>query len=488
MHTSVIHGFEPESVFYFFEQISAIPRGSGNESGVADYLCAFARERGLSCLRDKNNNVLIRKPATAGREQDAPLLFQGHTDMVCEKNGDTVHDFLCDPIKLHQEGNRLFAEGTTLGGDDGIAVAMMLALLNGEIPDHPALECLFTTEEETGMGGAMGFDYSALRARHMINLDSEEEGQMTAGCAGGIRTDLRVPVTTAPGDGTLCRVSLTGLCGGHSGENIHCGRANANLLLARLLWAARTEVPFRLVSIAGGSKDNAIPRECEAIVSVQNPAALSMRLMALADEVAGELVPADRGCTVRCEVTGTDAGALSDPMDEASTTRVLAVLRGLPNGVLAMSHEVEGLVEFSRNLGVVRMAPGAVELVLSSRSSRDSQLDASTQALDALASLCGGTARHYSRYPGWSYAPTSAVRDAYAAAYEALYGKKLRVEVIHAGLECGYIRRQLPDMDMISVGPDMQGIHSPDEVLYLDSVARVWRTLERLIADWHVGA
>ena len=259
---------QPRAVMRFFAELSNIPRASGNEAGVADYLVDFARARGLSHYRDQANNVLICAPATRGMEQAPTLLLQGHTDMVCEKNSDTQHDFDTDPIRLCLDGDRLRATGTTLGGDNGIAVAYMLAILDGEASAHPALECLFTAGEEVGMDGIVAFDHTRLTARHMINLDSESETMVTVGCAGGVRTDVVIPaVREAAVDGEqYLRVTLRGLCGGHSGEDIHRGRVGANVLLARLLSALRREYPYRLVSIDGGSKDNAIPRECEVIL------------------------------------------------------------------------------------------------------------------------------------------------------------------------------------------------------------------------------
>ena len=483
MSESIIRGFEPARVFAFFEEISLIPRGSGNEAGVADYLCRFAAARGLECVRDANNNVLIKKPAMVGREAHAPLLLQGHTDMVCEKNGDVAHDFECDPITLIQEGNVLRADGTTLGADNGIAVAMMLALLDGELENHPALECLFTTEEETGMGGAIAFDYSLLSAKYMINLDSEEETVVTVGCAGGIRSDLTIPVVREPvGDREICRVSLTGLAGGHSGADIHTGRVSANLLLGRLL-SALPDV--RLISIEGGSKDNAITREATAVIAVPSAAMTSMALLRLSDEVAGELVAEDQNCRILCETLPASDVSFA-MMDEASTAKVIGLLANAPCGVLAMNHDVEGLVEYSRNLGILRTSEDAVRMTFTSRASRESRLDATVSALDALAAALGATVNHHSRYPGWEYAPTSPVRDAYIKAYTSLYGGEMEVVAIHAGLECGYIKRKLPAMDIISIGPNMKDIHSPDEVLYLDSVERVWRALARLMADWNV--
>ena len=486
MSDYVIHGFEPKRVFEYFEQISAIPRGSGNEQGIADHLSCFARKRGLDYVRDASNNLLIKKPATPGREGEAPLLFQGHTDMVCEKNSNVVHDFEHDSIRLIQNGNELTADGTTLGADNGIAVAMMMALLDGALESHPAIECLFTTEEETGMGGAIAFDYSLLSARHMVNLDSEEERVVTVGCAGGIRSDLSIPVSYgAIGTRELCRVSLTGLGGGHSGADIHTGRANANLLLGRLL-ASLEDV--RLVCIEGGSKDNAITREATAIVAVPSVAASSMKLLALGDEIAGELVEADENCAIRCErLTEQETLELPQVMDETTTARVLGLLCNAPCGVLAMSADVEGLVEYSRNLGILRTTDGTVRMTFTSRASRESRLDGTVTALDALAAALGATVQHHSRYPGWEYAPVSPLREAYRVAYRAVCGKDMTVVAIHAGLECGYIKRQIPDMDIISIGPDMKAIHSPDETLYLDSVERVWTALTRLIADWHVN-
>lgn len=485
MDQSIIGGVELSRVITYFEQISAIPRGSGNEAGVADYLVDFAKAHALFCVRDANHNVLIKSPATVGREKEAPLLFQGHTDMVCEKNGDVTHDFERDPIKLIQNGNELTADGTTLGADDGIAVAMMLALLDGNLDSHPALECLFTTEEETGMGGAIAFDYSQLAARHMINLDSEEEHVVTVGCAGGIRSDLDIPIAYGSiGARELCRVGLTGLGGGHSGADIHTGRRNAILLLGQLL-AALDDV--RLVSIEGGSKDNAIPREATAIVVVPSVAAASMKLLALGDEIAGELVKEDENCRIRCErLTEEETVELPQVMNEATTARVLGVLANAPCGVLAMSREIDGLVEYSRNLGILRTAGGAVRMTFTSRAARESRLNATVSSLNALAAAVGGTVTHHSRYPGWQYASVSAVRDAYAAAYRAECGREMQMLAIHAGLECGYMKQQIPDMDIISVGPNMKDIHSPGETLYLDSVERVWRTIMRLIADWHM--
>lgn len=477
----VIQGRKPESVFRYFEEISAIPRGSYNESGIADYLCAFAKSRGLAYFRDAHHNVLIKAPASADRTDAAPLLLQGHTDMVCEKNSGTVHDFLRDPLKLYVDGSYLRARGTTLGGDDGIAVAVMLALLDGEVKTHPAYECLFTTAEEVGLDGAHAFDYSRLSARRLLNLDSEEFGVVTAGCAGGVRSDLSLACLPEPLRGSCLEVRISGLAGGHSGENINCGRANANKLMGRLLAALLEKYPdTHLVRLTGGAKDNAIPREAAAVAAVSDPAGAKRLLEDLAAELAAELGAEDRGFRVAVlPADGTVTGMLPADVTRGAVTLLACVA----NGVLEMSRKVPGLVEFSRNLGVVRQEEGKLVFVFSSRSSIEGQLDASMRELDLLAAAVGATVRHHNRYPGWNYAEHSAIREAYLSAFRAVTGTEARVNVIHAGLECGVIREHVPDMDMISVGPDMRNIHSPDEALDLDSTERFWKVLERVIPE-----
>ena len=473
----LINDREPASVFHFFEEISAIPRPSYHEEKIADYLVNFAKERGLECHRDAAHNVLIKAPATKGLESRPALLLQGHTDMVCEKNADVEHDFLKDPIELRVDGKYLRATGTTLGADDGIAVALMLALLDGAGEAHPALECLFTTAEEVGLDGATTFDYSLISSRKLINLDNEELGIVTAGCAGGLRSDLTFAVEPLPFEGASIRVSVRGLMGGHSGVNINCGRANANKLMGRLLSALRQEQEIHIVSINGGSKDNAIPRECEALICVADAQSAIDRLSEVATLIANELCEDDKGFTLTAEDVPDEPFALS----VADSDRLIAFLSGVAVGVLAMSNNVKGLVEFSRNLGVIRTKENSVSFVLSTRSSMESQLDASINELDALAGALGANSRHYARYPGWSYAKISAVRDAYLEAYCEVTGKNAEVNVIHAGLECGVILSKVPDMDMISIGPDMVDIHSPDETLDLESVEIFFKTLKRLI-------
>ena len=473
----IIENRSPKSVFRFFEEISAIPRGSYNEAEIAAYLETFAAARGLECYRDQVNNVLIKAPASKGMEHCPPLMLQGHTDMVCEKNSDVEHDFTKDPLKLYLDGKYLRAKGTTLGGDNGIAVAIMLALLDGEIVEHPAYECLFTTAEEVGLDGAHAFDYSRISARRMINLDSEENGVVTVGCAGGLRSDLTVKYKSVPFKGECVRVEIKGLMGGHSGVNIHCGRANANKLMGRILAAVQEKCQVCLVSLTGGSKDNAIPRESQACIAVPNGDLAIDVITEQAEMIAEELSEDDRGFTVTCRTEADDAVMMTPEQSRG----VIALLNCVANGVLEMSRKVKGLVEFSRNLGVIEHRDGELSMIFSSRSSIEGQLDASIRELDLLAMMTGFESRHYSRYPGWSYAPKSPLREQYLKAYQEISGKDARVDIIHAGLECGVISSHLPDMDMISIGPDMKDIHSPDEALDLDSVEEFWKILEALI-------
>ena len=474
----LIQNRKPASVFRFFEDICAIPHPSYHEEKIADYLCAFAKERGLECYRDSLHNVLIKKPATPDRVNAAPLMFQGHTDMVCVKTAESTIDFMKDGLSLYIDGDFLRAKGTTLGADNGIAVAIMLALLDGELSSHPALECLFTAAEEVGLDGAEGFDYSKISARKMINMDSEDLGIITAGCAGGLRSTLTKECESVPFAGECLTVTVKGLFGGHSGVDICSGRANANKLMGRLFakWQ-KTEGEVHLVSINGGSKDNAIASICQAVIATKDVAKTTALLQKTAEEIAAELVGDDTGFVVTVEPTQAPDSMFS----ATDSAQLIALLAAVDNGVKEMNYNIKGLPEWSRNLGVITTVGNKVELTFSSRSAIESRLDASIDELDAFARITGCTTKHYSRYPGWDYAPVSALRDLYARAYREITGKDAVVDVIHAGLECGIIVSKLPDLDVISIGPDMRDVHSPDERLNLASVEIFWKTIEKLI-------
>lgn len=478
----ITSNMEPRRVLQIFEDISAIPRGSGNESGVAKYIVEFAQRLGLEAFLDSTGNVFVRKNASLEYEDIAPVAIQGHMDMVCEKNGDCTHNFENDPLELFVEDGMLGAQGTTLGGDDGIAVAMMLALLEEE--NTPTLECLFTVEEETGLAGAKGFDCSNFTAKRMINLDSEDENTLTAGCAGGVRTEVSFAIAGCKNvecAHSVC-LKIKGLAGGHSGAEIDKGRTNAIVLMGRLLNKIYQDVDFCLVSISGGGKDNAIARECEATVAFMG-AYEARKIQAISDafikEINKELSKEDEGLSVECVVFEGRTEALT----RSKTENILRFLSCVNTGVLKMSNAIPGLVEFSRNLGVVQTEENRIRFTLSSRSSLEHQIDFSCSQLDSLSALCDAKSAHYSRYPGWEFERNSKLREEYLETYESLFGKKPEVIVIHAGLECGILSSKTPGLDIISVGPNMKDIHTPQERLDIASCDRIWKTIKKLICD-----
>ncbi len=476
----IIKNRKNEKLFNYFEEICAIPRGSGNEKGIADYIEGFAKDRGLFCVRDAADNVFVRIEGSEGREKEDAILLQGHTDMVCEKNSDTEHDFERDPLKLYiDENGWLRAKGTTLGADNGVAVALMLLVLDGGLESHPAVECLFTTSEEVGLDGAKAFDYSVVKATGMINLDSEAEGIVTVSCAGGVRSDLMMKAERITFEGEALEIKLTGLAGGHSGAEINCGRANANKLMGRILTSLLGDINYNLVTIEGGSKDNAIPRECRALIAVkaEDADAAAAKVKAEADAIYAELSDCDKSMVVECKKTDAP-----DKMLDGEYTRYAVTLPAVAtNGVMAMSRDIEGLVEYSRNLGVIKDNGEEIEFIFSSRSSVESRIDAYCQELDAIEAITGCETKHYSRYPGWKYEKESVLRDKYVESARRVLGKEAIVEAIHAGLECGIIKSSIPYMDIISIGPDMKGIHSPDEALDLDSFERLWFVIEDML-------
>ena len=477
----VVHGYEPASVFKIFEDICAIPHGSGNEKGVADYIEAYAKERSLFVLRDEAGNVFVRKNAAEGYEDTPAILLQGHMDMVCEKNADSDHDFLRDGLKLSVRDGYLYADGTTLGADNGIAVAMMLALLDTNA--HPTLELLFTVEEETGLFGAQAFDASVVTAKRMINLDSEEDYQITAGCAGGNRTEFSFEykkIQAKEGD-LFLEVSVTGLSGGHSGAEIHLGKTNAIVLMSRLLSKAYSAAKFNIVKFNGGGKDNAIARECFVTLRFENEDALNEAKKAIISEslsVRKEINKCDNALSV-----GIGKGTADFYTDDETTKMIVAFLTTLRTGVLKMSNQIEGLVEYSRNLGVAITNGEEFRFIVSARSSLEAQLDLSIRELDTLADLVCANISHYARYPGWEFEPASLLREQYIEKFKFLFGKEPSVGVIHAGLECGILSSKMPGMDIISIGPNMHDIHSPNEHLDLASTAKVWQAVLAVVSD-----
>ena len=478
----VLSDLEPREVFSWFERLCAIPHGSHHAKAISDYLVAFARERGLACRQDAANNVVIRKAASAGYENAPVVMLQGHIDMVCEKDADCGKDMETEGLDLFVDGDVIGARGTTLGGDDGIAVAMALAVLDADDIPHGPLECVFTADEEVGMIGARALDASDLKAKYLINIDSEEEGVLTISCAGACRMACTLPVTRAPFDGQTLRVRISGLAGGHSGEEIHKGRANANLLLGRALDEMSRAGALRLIRVSGGTKDNAIPREAEAVVRTGDAAALRRAAEALAAALRAEYHAADGHITVT--VTETDDGLT--PMDAASTERAITLLLCAPNGVVEMSMDVPGLVQTSLNLGRLTSDEANLRASFMIRSSINSQKNAVASRLARLAEALSGQTELDSDYSAWPYRPESPLRDRVAEVFYEQYGEKPRIAALHAGLECGILSGKLPELDCISLGPDLTDIHTPRERLHIASTERTWRlllgTLKRLDA------
>ena len=474
MGPSVLQGLAPAAVFTVFAQLCAIPHGSGNTEKITAYCLAYARRLGLACESDRFGNVIIRKSASPGRGDRPPVILQGHLDMVCEQEADCRKDMTEEGLDLFVDGDLIGAHGTTLGGDDGIAVAMALAILADDTLPHPPLEVLFTTDEETGMDGAQGLDVSRLTGCTLINMDSEAEGVLTVGCAGGARAELGLDLTPQPAAGDAVTVTVDGLIGGHSGTEIDKGRQNANILLGRLL--GTLPEGYRLVSLCGGQKDNAIPRRAVCCLIPAPGTDVSAAAAAFAKE---NLVAVDPGLTVTVEAAKTPAAALT----AADSRRVAELLCAAPNGVQAMSTDIPGLVQTSLNLGVLRLADGAFRATFSVRSSKTAEKAALLDTLSGIAKRFGGVCTTHGHYPAWEYRPQSHLRDTMVRVFTDLYGHPPVVETIHAGLECGLFSDRMPGLDAVSLGPDMQAIHTPGERLSISSTARTYDYVCRVLAE-----
>lgn len=466
----VLSNLEPASVFYYFEEICGIPHTSHHEKALSDYCVQFAKAHGLSCRQDEMGNVLIKAPATPGYEKEPGLILQGHLDMVGDKTADCPLDLEKDAIHPVVDGGYVCAEGTTLGGDDGIAVAYALAVLDSDTLKHPPLEAVFTVDEEIGMLGAAALDMSGLQGRVLLNIDSEDEGILTVSCAGGATSCLTVPVKRVPVQGNAWRVGVRGLTGGHSGVEINKGRANANKVLA----AALQGLPVTLCSIAGGSKDNAIPRASEAVVVSE---ADDFAALFAANAAKAALPETEQHAEFYCEPA--EAGEML-----AGSEAVLGLLNAVPNGVQAMSGDIPGLVQTSLNLGILTTDADAVRLTFSVRSSVNREKFGLIDQLKALAARFGGSYSETGEYPAWEYQKDSRLREVMVEVFEAQYGRKPVVEAIHAGLECGIFSDRLPGLDAVSFGPQMHDIHTSREKLDIASTARTWEylvaVLERL--------
>ena len=473
---AVLENLEPKSVFGFFEEMCAIPHGSGNTKAISDWLVAFARERGLEVHQDHLNNVIIIKEATPGYENAEPVIIQGHIDMVCEKAPDCTKDMAREGLDLAVEGDIVYAKGTTLGGDDGIAVAMAMAILDAKDLSHPRVEAVFTVDEEVGMLGAVDIDVTPLKGRRMLNIDSETEGVFTVSCAGGNLTHCALPLTRTPFDGTVLTVKVGGLQGGHSGAEIHKGRGNSNMLMGRVLLAMHQETALRLISVNGGMKDNAIPLETVAVLSVEDAEA-ARKVCARMDQVLkNEYRTTDPGVFVTLSRDGQGL-----PMDADSTARALCLLSCAPNGIQAMSADIPGLVQTSLNLGILTTDENALAASFCVRSSVASQKEMLVSRLRCLTAQLGGSMEIFGDYPGWEYRPDSPLRELMVEVYTRQYGQAPKIEAIHAGLECGMFSGKLPGLDCVSLGPDLTEIHTCREKMHISSVQRVWAFLVEVL-------
>ena len=479
----VLSGLEPEPVFRYFEEICGIPHTSHHEKALSDYCVRFAKERGYNCMQDEMGNVIIIAEATPGYEDVEAVIVQGHLDMVGDKAEGCDIDMEKEGPRIYIDGDYIRADGTTLGGDNGIAVAYALALLDakdGSIP-HPRVEVVLTVCEEVGLLGASAMDFYPCRARRMINIDSEVEGILTAGCAGGRRARCHIPVKRIQCTGLRCKLELTGLLGGHSGMEIDKGRANGATLLGRFLMLLKECMPYDLVSLAAGAKENVIPKSGSAVILIapEEEGALRRAIERFMDCMEAEYGKADPG--IRLELTVGKAGAFP-ALDKVSRSRVLTALNLMPNGVQAMSMDLPGLVETSINMGVAELAEDELILRQSIRSSIASAKEMISRKVTLLAEQLGGRVDFQGDYPAWPYARNSRLRDLCVEIFKEQYGYEPKIEMMHAGLECGILSGKLEGLDCISFGPNQHDIHTPNEHLDIASAARVWEYLKAILA------
>lgn len=483
---NVCKDLKPQKVFAYFEELTRIPHGSRNTKAISDYLMNFAKEHDLEAYQDASDNVIIIQEATHGHESAEPVILQGHMDMVCEKERDCAIDFEKDALELYVDGDYLKARGTTLGGDDGIAVAYALAILDSPEISHPRLEVVITTDEEIGMLGAADIDLSMLKGRRMLNLDSETEGEFLTSCAGGMSICAEIPVHRHTVSGRRLAITVSGLLGGHSGGEIDKERANAVLVMARVLHELQKKVPFEIFSLAGGLKDNAIPRDCTAELLVPaeyettdcSDEKMKIVLKEVQSILSHEYAASDPDITLSCEDCGmTEA----ESTDMISTEKIIFLLRQLPNGVMNKSMEIPGLVETSLNLGILHLTEEALTMVISIRSSVSTRKSDLADRVCHMIELFGGKAAVEGDYPAWEYVADSSLRKVITKVYKECCGTEPVYNAIHAGLECGLLSEKLPGLDCVSFGPQMYDIHTPQERLSISSVGRVWEFLIRLL-------
>ncbi len=473
MEAVKLAGLEPKAVFGYFEKICSIPHGSGNTKQISDYLVSFAREHDLRYIQDKDNNVILFCEGTCGMEDHEPVILQGHMDMVCEKDPESPLDMDTDGLDVTCDARYVFARGTTLGGDDGIAVAYALALLADQTIPHPPLEVVITVDEEIGLLGANSIDLSELKGRKLINIDSEDEGVFTVSCAGGSHVVISLPAERRAVYGPCIRLSVDGLQGGHSGAEIHKNRANANKVMGEFMSRIQNLMPLCLTSLSGGSKDNAIPRSCQATLVAMG--IHLERINDIAEALQAEI--REKYDEPEATVQAFDVDALGgNSLTTESTAKIIGLLCAAPNGIQAWSADIPGLVQTSLNMGIAKLGE-RFNATFSVRSSVNSEKEELLQQLRKLCEFYEGTYSQGGSYPAWEYRKDSTLRDTMVKVYTDLFGKAPRVLALHAGLECGLLSEKIEGLDCISIGPQMHDIHTSRERLDISSTERTWNFL-----------
>ena len=475
-----ISHLEPTRVFTYFEEICQIPHGSRNLQKISDYFVNFAKEKNLEYVQDEALNVIIKKPASKGYENCPPVIIQGHMDMVAVKKPDCDIDLMTEGLNPMTDGKFVWAEGTSLGGDDGIAVAYALAILEADDIKHPALEVIITTDEEIGMDGAIALDTSDIKGRRMLNIDSEAEGELLVSCAGGMRVNCHLPIKKENKTGLRYRLTIDGLQGGHSGVEIHKERGNANCILGRILYELENVTDIQVISANGGLADNAIPRQAvlECMISEQSKEMFVSTVIELETAIKQELLTKDKNFFVEIKSLGIGD---AEVLDKASTLKMAYLLMSLPNGVCAYSADIEGLVQTSLNLGMLKMEEEELVLTFALRSSLESEKKVLGQKLDAITKLVGGYTVISGEYPGWAYKEDSYLREHMKKVYCDMYQKDPNIVAIHAGLECGILSGKLEGLDCVSFGPNLYDIHTTEERMEVASVKRTWDYLLKVL-------
>ncbi len=477
-----LENLEPKKVFEFFEDICSIPHGSGNTKKISDYLVAFAKSRGLKYIQDELNNVVIYKSATKGYENSPTVILQGHIDMVCAKTADSTIDFLTDGLDIAVDGDWVYANGTTLGGDNGSAVAMALAILDSDEYEHPDIEAVFTVDEETGMYGAEGLDFSNLKGRWLLNLDSEDDKEVTVCCAGGVRTDCILPVERTEKSGTEIYILIDGLLGGHSGMEIDKGRGNSNVLMGRLLYDLKKDFCFGIETMHGGLVENAIPLKAEATIIVDSDkvdAVLSavenfQKIMKI------EYAAADPDVSVKAFVKGAKTASVTTC---DVTSKIIYMLLNLPNGVYAMCTDFPGVTETSLNMGVVDLTENEFRTAHSVRSSVASRKVMLKNKLESMTKELGGRCEFHGEYPAWEYKRVSPLREVVLSSYKSIFGAEPKIAATHGGLECGLFSGKVSDLDCVSFGPNMKDVHTPLERLSISSSGKVFSLVIEILKN-----